>query len=99
MFRFLILSAIRLYQRTLSPDHGIISKLFPLGYCRFNPTCSEYTHQAIEKYGVFRGSWLGFKRVLRCNPGSQSGDDPVPDLKIQNAKIKMENKNLKFKKK
>ena len=86
MFRFLILSAIRLYQRTLSPDHGIISKLFPLGYCKFNPTCSEYTYQAIEKYGVFRGSWLGFKRVLRCNPGSQSGDDPVPDIK--NVKLK-----------
>ena len=88
MFRFLILSAIRLYQHTLSPDHGIVSKLFPLGYCKFNPTCSEYTYQAIEKYGVLRGSWLGFKRVLRCNPGSQGGYDPIPDLKSSKFKIK-----------
>ncbi|MCO5211684.1 MAG: membrane protein insertion efficiency factor YidD [Caldilinea sp.] len=46
--------------------------------CRFYPTCSSYTYQAIEKYGVAKGSWMGFKRILRCNPWNKGGFDPVP---------------------
>jgi hypothetical protein len=45
--------------------------------CIFKPTCSEYTYQAVEKYGVIQGLWLGFKRVLRCRPGNRGGYDPV----------------------
>ena len=44
-------------------------------FCRFTPTCSEYTYQAVEKYGVIKGLWLGLKRVLRCRPGGGSGID------------------------
>ena len=46
--------------------------------CKFYPTCSEYTKQAIEKYGAGKGLLLGIKRILRCNPFSHGGYDPVP---------------------
>jgi len=46
--------------------------------CRFYPTCSEYTKQAIIKYGVVKGLWLGAKRIVRCHPGNPGGYDPVP---------------------
>ena len=55
-----MLRAIRLYQRYLSP--------LTYGSCRFIPTCSEYTYQAIERYGIIVGLWVGFKRIIRCNP-------------------------------
>ena len=45
--------------------------------CKFYPTCSEYTKQAIQKYGVMKGSFLGIKRILRCNPLSKGGYDPL----------------------
>ena len=66
-----ILRAIRFYQVSVSP-------LFP-PRCRYIPTCSEYGIEAIEKYGAAKGSWLTFKRLLRCNPFNH-GDfyDPVP---------------------
>jgi putative membrane protein insertion efficiency factor len=61
---------IRLYQRLLSP-------LFPAS-CRYVPTCSEYMAQAIAKYGVIKGGWLGMKRIGRCHPLHKGGYDPVP---------------------
>lgn len=67
--KFLI-ALIRLYQLTLSPVFG--------GHCRFTPSCSEYTRQAIAKHGALRGSWLGFRRILRCQPFCEGGEDPVP---------------------
>jgi len=73
-----VLWLIKLYQKTLSFDHGLLSHLYPYGFCRFRPTCSEYVYQAIERHGVVRGGWLGFKRVLRCNPFNKGGEDPVP---------------------
>lgn len=45
--------------------------------CKFYPTCSEYTKQAVEKYGSFKGCFLGFKRIIRCNPFSKGGYDPL----------------------
>lgn len=75
--KFLLLNLIKIYQKTLSLDHGYLSKLFPFGYCKFQPTCSEYAYQAINKYGIIKGSWLSMKRILRCNPLNRGGNDPV----------------------
>lgn len=74
----LALSVIKIYQKTISPDHGVIFKnRFPVGYCKFQPTCSQYTFKAIEKYGTIKGSLMGFFRILRCNPWNKGGFDPV----------------------
>jgi putative membrane protein insertion efficiency factor len=70
IFRFPILGIIRLYQKTLS-------KAIPNNTCRFYPSCSHYAYQAIYKYGVIRGGLMASWRVLRCNPFSRGGYDPV----------------------
>jgi len=75
--RFLALKFIQLYQKTLSFDHGLFKSLFPYGYCRFTPTCSEYGYQAILKYGVIKGGLMAFWRILRCNPFNHGGHDPL----------------------
>ena len=69
--RFILLGPIRLYQKT-------ISRTLPEDTCRFYPTCSHYAYQAIYKYGALKGGWLGFYRLLRCNPFNAGGYDPVP---------------------
>ncbi|MDW8054800.1 MAG: membrane protein insertion efficiency factor YidD [Anaerolineae bacterium] len=66
----LLMLLVRIYQLTLS-------QALPPS-CRFYPSCSEYTYQAIEKYGALKGSWLGLKRILRCHPFHPGGYDPVP---------------------
>jgi putative membrane protein insertion efficiency factor len=67
---------IRLYQRTLSPDHGYLQVLFPGGVCRFEPTCSEYMQQAITRYG-WAGIMMGLNRLGRCHPFHKGGYDPL----------------------
>ncbi len=73
--RLPLLWIIRLYQKTFSPDHGPSKHLFPYGYCKFSPTCSEYGYQAVKKYGLFRGIPRLLWRILRCNPWNQGGTD------------------------
>ncbi|MBU1180166.1 membrane protein insertion efficiency factor YidD [Patescibacteria group bacterium] len=75
--RMWAIKLIKIYQRTLSFDHGPLKYLFPHGFCRFKPTCSEYAIAAIEKFGFIRGGFKAFYRVLRCNPWSKGGWDPV----------------------
>ena len=65
---------IRTYQTTLSPR-------FSGGACRYTPTCSQYAIEAIEVHGVFKGSLLAARRILRCNPFLKGGYDPVPPKK------------------
>lgn len=67
--KYAVLGFLRLYKTFISP--------FLPSACRFEPTCSEYTRQAVEKHGAVRGSWLGLKRILRCQPFSKGGYDPV----------------------
>lgn len=78
--KWLVVGLISLYQRTLSPDHSWIAQLFPGGYCRFQPSCSMYTKEAVERYGVIRGLWLGGWRIVRCNPWNNGGRDEVPTV-------------------
>jgi putative membrane protein insertion efficiency factor len=71
---------IWVYQETLSPSTGVFKKIgfIQAPVCRFLPTCSEYTKEAITKYGVIQGSKLGVKRILRCRGGLPAEFDPVP---------------------
>ncbi len=68
MLKKIILGLIKIYQKTISPDHGWLPILRVLGQCRHYPTCSQYTYQAVEKYGSFKGLWLGIKRIVTCHP-------------------------------
>ena len=77
MIKRFFLFIIKTYQKTISPDHGIVSKVFPHGFCRFRPTCSEYTYQAVDKHGLIKGIFLGAWRIIRCNPWSKGGYDPI----------------------
>lgn len=75
--KYLIAALIRLYQRTLSPDHSWLRAARTTGVCRFEPTCSEYTRQAVLQHGALRGVALGVRRLLRCHPWAAGGYDPV----------------------
>jgi putative membrane protein insertion efficiency factor len=65
-----VLLALQIYKRCLSP-------LLPPA-CRFHPTCSEYCQEAVQRHGLFKGLWLGLRRLLRCHPFGKGGIDPVP---------------------
>ena len=70
--RSIYLNMIRLYQKTLS-------RVLPPS-CRFVPSCSQYSYEAIARYGVWRGGWLAARRITRCHPFNPGGYDPVPGL-------------------
>ncbi|MDP2708813.1 MAG: membrane protein insertion efficiency factor YidD [bacterium] len=75
--RYIAVSILKLYQKTLSLDHGVFKFIYPNGFCRFSPSCSAYAIKALEKYGLFRGGLKAVWRVLRCNPFNQGGHDPL----------------------
>jgi putative membrane protein insertion efficiency factor len=68
--KLLLLALIRFYRYAISPFFG--------RRCRFFPSCSEYTAEAVEKHGAFKGGQLGLKRIARCHPWNPGGFDPVP---------------------
>lgn len=76
--RFIAKALIRIYQKLFSFDHSFWARPEVYRVCIHQPSCSEYTYQAIDKYGVVKGSWLGAKRISRCHPFAKGGYDPVP---------------------
>ena len=70
MMRMIVLALIRVYQGILSPLLG--------ANCRFQPTCSAYARESIERFGAGKGGWLAIKRISRCHPWTVPGYDPVP---------------------
>ncbi len=75
--RLVAIKVLKTYQKTFSFDYGIFKFLYPDGFCRFRPTCSDYAIAAIEKYGVARGGVKALWRVIRCNPFNPGGFDPL----------------------
>jgi len=69
----LVITVIKGYQRFISPLLG--------SNCRFTPTCSTYATEAINRFGVIKGGWLASKRILKCHPLNEGGEDPVPPIK------------------
>jgi len=68
----ILIKVLEFYKKSISPwfeAHGV--------HCKYEPTCSEYTKQAIEKYGAIKGTLLGIRRILKCNPFSKGGYDPL----------------------
>ena len=76
--KYLLLLLIRIYQKTMSFDHSFWANPSVYRVCIHTPSCSQYTYESIEKYGVFKGTHLGIKRVSRCHPLGKGGYDPVP---------------------
>ena len=76
----ILIFTIKIYQRTLSPDHGWFRAKWPYGYCRYQPTCSQYAIDALQAHGSVKGTIMAGWRVLRCNPFAQPGADPVSKL-------------------
>ncbi len=74
MFKKPLLILIKIYQYTIPYFYKILD---PSLGCRFYPSCSEYSFQAIEKYGIVKGIWLGVKRILKCHPFSRGGYNPL----------------------
>ncbi|MCC8360783.1 MULTISPECIES: membrane protein insertion efficiency factor YidD [Salinimicrobium] len=72
-----LIGLVRFYQKVISP--------FTPATCRYTPTCSQYSVEALQKHGAFKGSWLSIKRIASCNPWGGHGYDPVPE-KLQKEK-------------
>ena len=81
---------VRLYRVTLSPAKTFL--VGPAGQCRFEPSCSQYAIEALKTHGAITGGWLAAKRVCRCHPWGECGEDPVPPIqaKVQSPKSKVQ---------
>ena len=78
MIKNLVLGIILIYQRYISPRKGLLGLLFGgESWCRYQPSCSEYTRIAVSQYGIGKGLWLGLLRIIRCHPFAKGGEDPV----------------------
>jgi putative membrane protein insertion efficiency factor len=75
--RYIAIKIIKVYQKTFSRDHGLLKFIYPYGFCRFQPTCSEYAIAAIEKKGFILGGLKALWRIIRCNPWNKGGWDPI----------------------
>jgi len=76
--KFIILALIRFYQKTSFFHKTLFKTLFISdSVCRYQPTCSNYTYQAVEKYGTVKGLFLGLKRIIHCHPWAKGGYDPL----------------------
>ncbi len=84
-----VLGAIRLYQKTLSPDHGWFKHRHPYGYCRFYPSCSDYSYRAIDERGLVVGTGLSIVRIVKCNPLSTPRVDESYKKKPKDSKRKV----------
>lgn len=81
--KYILLFLIKIYQATLSLDHGLAGKLFPnTRVCIYHPSCSMYGYESIKKYGTFIGVPMATWRILRCGPWSQGGYDPVKEIEL-----------------
>lgn len=69
--KYFLLGLIKIYQLAIS---GLLGP-----HCRFHPSCSSYTFEAVQKFGALKGLWLGIKRILKCHPYHPGGFDPVPE--------------------
>ncbi len=70
IMKTVVLLLIRFYKRFISP--------LLASNCRYYPTCSQYTYEAVDRYGVVKGGWMGVRRIARCHPWAKGGFDPVP---------------------
>lgn len=75
--KWLLVFTIKLYQKTISPDHGIMKYKYPYGYCRFYPSCSQYSIEALQEYGIIKGVALSVKRIIKCNPWQKPTIDKI----------------------
>lgn len=73
--KYIIIAIVRFYQLVISP--------WTASSCRYHPTCSQYSLEAVKKHGALKGGWLTIKRIGRCHPWSDGGHDPVPETKTK----------------
>ncbi|MFH0831055.1 MAG: membrane protein insertion efficiency factor YidD [Parcubacteria group bacterium] len=78
-----LLILVQFYQKTLSPDHGLLKNWFPQGYCRYYPSCSEYAREALHNTGIIALPVVVW-RLMRCHPWSNGGIDPYPHQHVPN---------------
>ncbi|MBT3835309.1 membrane protein insertion efficiency factor YidD [Candidatus Peribacteria bacterium] len=78
--KFFLILLIKIYQKTLSPDHGIFSSCYPYGFCRHHPTCSQFAKEKIESEGIIKGCTLSMLRIIRCNPFSRVSDERTKEI-------------------
>ncbi|MBP9773777.1 MAG: membrane protein insertion efficiency factor YidD [Candidatus Peribacteraceae bacterium] len=76
---------VRVYQATLSPDHSWLAGAFPYGFCRHQPTCSQYAVEKLQKESLPKALWLIFKRVVSCNPWTKVSEEKMRKVIAKNS--------------